>query len=173
MPTSLRQRLNELASSFANNVLDAIRSASIDDLLAESGGRRLPVGRGIGASVNGRAPAPRGPRGSGGRLPRRSSGDIAQVIDRIVAAVRQSPKGLRAEEIRQRLGMQAKELPRPLKEAVQAGKLGKSGQKRATTYFVRGSGAGAPSPRLVAAARAAKRAAGASKARGKRAAKKK
>ena len=153
MPNSLRQRLNELASSFANNVLDAIRSASIDDLLAESGGRRLPAGRAAGASAVERAPA----RGRGGRLARRSSGDIAEVIERIVAAVKQSPKGLRAEEIRQKLGMQAKELPRPLKEAVQAGKLGKSGQKRATTYFVKGGGAA--SPRLVAAHRAAKRAA--------------
>jgi hypothetical protein len=77
-----------------------------------------------------------------GRLARRSAGDIAGVVDRIIGLLRQSPKGLRAEQIRQKLGLQSKELPRPLKEAVDSGRLGKSGQKRATTYFVKGASTG-------------------------------
>jgi|GEM_PF-547405 len=151
MPSALRQRLNELASSFASNVLQAIRTASLEDLLAESGGRRGP----LHAVANGA-----GLRRSG-RLPRRSSEDIEQMIDRIAALLRQHPKGLRAEEIRQKLGIEAKELPRPLKEALDSGRLGKSGQKRATTYFLKGGAAG----RAGAGARAGKR--GAAKA-GKR-----
>jgi hypothetical protein len=153
MASSLRSKLGELASSFANDVLDAIRSASIEDLVAESSssaGRRAPAAR--AAAVH-RAPAVRpaaaGGRRRDGRLARRSAGDIAGFIDRIVNLVKASPKGLRAEQIRRGLGVQAKELPRPLKEAVDAGRLGKSGQKRATTYFLKG---GAPSPRPVAPA---------------------
>ena len=68
------------------------------------------------------------------------------MVDSIVGLLKQSPKGLRAEQIRAKLGLQAKEMPRPLKEAVDGGRLGKSGQKRATTYFVKGGGAARPKP---------------------------
>jgi hypothetical protein len=92
-------------------------------------------------------------------LPRRSAADIGQVIDRIVALVRQSPKGMRAEQIRQKLDMEAKEMPRPLKEAVEAGRLSKSGQKRATTYVAKGGATGrtrkAPSARKASKPRRA------------------
>jgi hypothetical protein len=137
MSAPLRQHLGELASSFAASVLDVIRGASLEELLAESSSdRRRPAPH---------APAGDGParptRRRGGRLPRRSAGDIDQVVERIVALVRQSPKGLRAEQIRAKLDLQAKELPRPLKEALDSGRLAKSGQKRATTYFLKGAGA--------------------------------
>jgi hypothetical protein len=93
-------------------------------------------------------------------LPRRSANDIAQVVERIVALLRQSSKGLRAEQIRQKLGLQAKELPRPLKEALDSGRLSKSGQKRATTYFLKGSGgASKPTGRATAGGRRARRSA--------------
>jgi len=48
--------------------------------------------------------------------------------------VRKSKDGLRAEEIRTGLGMQAKEIPRVLKEGLATKKLKSKGQKRATTY---------------------------------------
>jgi hypothetical protein len=157
MPSSLRSQLDELASSFANDVLHAIRSASIEDLLAEQtgGGRRVASRRAAAVRSVPSAPAPRaaaapaaGGRRRAGRLARRSAGDIAGVVESIVGLLRASPKGLRAEQIRQKLGFQSKELPRPLKEAVDAGRLGKSGQKRATTYFVKG----APAPKAAVAA---------------------
>jgi hypothetical protein len=137
MPNSLRNRLSELATGFAASVLDAIRGASLDELLMESSGA---PGRGAARSAS-RATAG-GPRRRGGRLPRRSAGDIAEVIEHIVGLLKQRPTGLRAEQIREELGLQAKELPRPLKDALDAGLLGKSGQKRATTYFVKGAGGG-------------------------------
>jgi hypothetical protein len=137
MPNSLRNRLSELATGFAASVLDAIRGASLDELLMESSGA---PGRGAPRAA-GRAAAG-APRRRGGRLPRRSAGDIAEVIEHIVGLLKQRPTGLRAEQIREELGLQAKELPRPLKDALDAGLLGKSGQKRATTYFVKGAGGG-------------------------------
>jgi hypothetical protein len=167
MSSSLRSKLDELASSFAN-----------EDLLAGStggGGRRVASRK--GTSPRSAAPSVAAPRAAaapsagrrrGGRLARRSAGDIAGVIDRIVGLLKASPKGLRAEQIRQKLGLQAKELPRPLGEAVSAGRLGKSGQKRATTYFVKGGAAPKAAP--ATAARPARKAA---KRPAKKAAKKK
>jgi hypothetical protein len=143
MTTSLRGRLGELAASFATSVLDAVRGASLDDLLSEASSSRARSGgpaRGrisVAEEVGAAGPAVRRRRG---RLARRSATQIANVVERIVALLRQSPRGLRAEQIRDKLGLQSKELPRPLKEALDAGRIAKSGQRRATTYFVKGAG---------------------------------
>ncbi|HXX69421.1 MAG TPA: hypothetical protein VEK07_19710 [Polyangiaceae bacterium] len=140
MSNSLRGRLNALASSFASSVLEVIRGVSLDQLIAESSSGRARKG-GPAAPVRAAAPTGAGPRRRG-RLPRRSAGDIERVVDRIVGLLKRHPGGLRAEEIRDQLGLEAKELPRPLKEALDTGSLQKSGQKRATTYFVKTAGGG-------------------------------
>src|SRR5690242_19733750 len=92
--TSLRATLSSLANEFAAGVLDAIRGASLEEILSESaggGGRRgargrrdldaataLPStagrtgGRGRGRSL-----------GRGGRLSRRSAEDIQAMVERI------------------------------------------------------------------------------------------
>jgi hypothetical protein len=143
--TTLRQRLDELASTFANGVLHAIRSASLDDLRAESSALR-PVAAARPGRPSGPAPSrpARGGRRAGGRLARRSPADIATVVGRIVDLLKGSAHGLRAEQIRQKLGLRANEMPRPLKDGLGSGRLGKSGQKRATTYFLKGGGAPRP-----------------------------
>ena len=164
--SSLRRKLNDLASTFADSVLDAIRTASIDELTGQASGGRRAAAHSAEPSVAAVA-SPRGRR-RGGRLARRSAGDIAGVIERITGLLRSSPKGLRAEEIRQKLGLEAKELPRPLKEAVDVGRLGKSGQKRATTYFLKGGG-GVAARGAAAAARKGKGGAGRPAARRRRA----
>jgi hypothetical protein len=48
--------------------------------------------------------------------------------------VKKHKSGLRAEQIRAQLGMQAKEMPRVLAEGLSKRKLKRRGQKRATTY---------------------------------------
>jgi hypothetical protein len=164
MPSSLRNRLNELAASFSAGVLDAIRGASLEELLSESSsgskGRaqsRVPARAATGAVVSTGAtlPAAAGNRRRPGRLPRRSAGDISQAVEQIVGLLSSNPAGLRAEQIRQKLGLQAKELPRPLKEGLEGGRLSKVGRKRATTYFA--GAAAAKGRKLVAtAARAAR-----------------
>jgi hypothetical protein len=137
MTTSLHSTLNNLAASFAENILAAIRGASIDELVdpgvsPRSNGRlqRPPTVAPVASKGATRAQAPR-------RLHRRSPEEIAKTLEQVVAAVNKAPEGLRAEQIRQELGLQAKEMPRILKEGL-AKKLFKSkGQKRATTYFSR------------------------------------
>jgi hypothetical protein len=128
MATSLRSRLGDLASAFVASVVDAIRDASVEELFAQPAGSGRNSAR--VASANGRA---------AGRLARRSGQDIEAVVDQIVELIRQNPKGLRAEEIRSALGLEAKEMPRPLRQGLATGRFTKSGQKRATTYLLKGA----------------------------------
>ncbi len=129
MPT-LRSQLDALAASFASAVVDAIRSASLQELVTDGKG-----GRAGAAAPVAKATAAKTTRS--GRLKRRSSEDIGQVLDQIVTLVKKNKDGLRAEQIRVELGLQAKELPRVLKEGLASKRLRKSGQKRATVYSAR------------------------------------
>jgi hypothetical protein len=70
-------------------------------------------------------------------LPRRSLTDIAAVVDQIAALLAEHREGLRAEQIREALGVSPAELPRPLKEGLATRRFAKSGAKRATTYTLR------------------------------------
>jgi len=134
MPSnSLRSTLDSLANSFAGAVLDAIKGASIQELLAESGGatRRGPGRPKAAASASAR-PAPRAK--STGRLARRSPEEIAKTLDRIHALLKGKKSGMRSEEIRKALKLDVREVPRVLKEGLAKKKLKSRGQKRATTY---------------------------------------
>ena len=135
--TTLRSSLQVLATEFASSVLHAIRGASLEEILSETGNRKAA---GRGARAAGAVPA--GRPGKSRRLGRRSPADIAAVVDHIVGLLGKHPKGLRAEEIRQKLNLQAKELPRPIADALSAKRISKHGQKRATTYFAGGKAAG-------------------------------
>jgi hypothetical protein len=140
MATTLRSSLDDLAASFTDAILEAIRSASLDELLGQADGAGARAARATGR----RAPAPAKPAGGrsapkkttpSGRLRRRSPEEIAGALDGIVALVKKNKEGLRAEQIRAELGLEAKELPRILKEGIATKKLRSKGQKRATTYF--------------------------------------
>ena len=138
--STLRSQLDSLASSFASAVVRAIQSASLEELLTEVGGKRGP-GRSPAPpapSSTAQAPRPRKP----GRLPRRSPDDIKATLDKIHGLLKSSKGGLRAEQIRAALKLDAREMPRVLKEGLASKKLTSKGQKRATTYFARSS----PSP---------------------------
>ncbi len=133
---SLHQTINALASEFAHSLLRALRNASLDEIIAEThsghaatGGRRA---RAASTSAGGAAPRP---RRSGGRLRRRTQTDINDVVTKIVSLLKGNKKGLRAEEIRAKLHLDRREIPRPLAEALKKKLVSKKGKKRATTYF--------------------------------------
>jgi len=128
--TSLRNALDALASNFATGVLAAIRAASIEDLLAESGGKR--PGRGGGTTAGN--PGPRTRVTKTGRLARRSEEQIAKAVDQVVSLVKKNKAGLRAEQIKKSLGLDVREMPRILKTGVRTRKLKAKGRKRATVY---------------------------------------
>jgi hypothetical protein len=140
---TLQSQLQALAATFAEQVLGAIRETSLDEL----GGTKAGGGRSDRAdppksfassgaarkAVSERSPAPK----ANGRLRRRSDEEIAATLNKIVLLVKTQKNGLRAEEIRQKLGLLPKEMPRILKEGVSTKKLSSKGQKRATTYFAK------------------------------------
>jgi len=138
--SNLKSTIEELATDFALSILGALRAASIDELTDVAGGvgrRGARPGRPATADGLGRK------RARSGRLGRRSTEDIGRMVESIVNLLEKSPDGLRAEQIREALGCQAKELPRPLADGLAEGRITKSGQKRATTYFAAAGGNGA------------------------------
>jgi hypothetical protein len=132
--SSLRTALADLTAKFTDGLLEAIRSASLDELVGADGARRTTRG-GTTAGNPSKARATKARAAKPGRLPRRSAEDIAAVLDQVVALVKKNKDGVRAEQIRAELGVEAKELPRVLKEGLASRKLKSKGQKRATTYF--------------------------------------
>jgi hypothetical protein len=136
MPSnSLRSTLDSLATSFAGAVLDAIKGASLQELLAESAGapRRGP-GR-PKATATAAAPAKPARRAkASGRLARRSPEEITKTLDQIHGLLKGKKSGMRSEEIRKALKLDVREVPRVLKEGLAKKKLKSRGQKRATTY---------------------------------------
>ena len=152
MPASLHSSLNDLAHKFASDVLDAIRSASLADLHAESGAGRAPraPGRPRSATTKTTSKASRATLAlkpikpaarpnaldKSVRLPRRSPQDIVKTLDQVVALVKMSKNGLRSEEIRKALSLDVREVPRVLKQGLSSKKLKAKGQKRATQYSV-------------------------------------
>jgi hypothetical protein len=140
--SALRSQLNALAASFAEQVVAAIRGGSLHDLVnsggaAHAGNGRAPrLARGGGGQPDPLA-VPTKTRGKNGRLPRRSPEEITAMLNKVVLLVKTQKGGMRAEQIRAKLGMEPKEMPRILKEGVSTKKLTTKGQKRATTYFAK------------------------------------
>jgi hypothetical protein len=141
---TLKSRIVSLASAFASDVVRAIRSASLEELLGGVGAgvSVSPVRRGPGrppraAAVAVVAAAPRPRAGKGGRLARRSPEEITSTLDKVHGLLKASKGGLRAEQIRAALKLDVREMPRVLKEGLATKKLASKGQKRATTYFAK------------------------------------
>jgi hypothetical protein len=115
---SIQQMIQNLASQFAATVVDRIRSMPLDELLA----------------VAPKAPPGPGPKTSREVRHRRTAADIEKTAANIASLLAKNPKGLRAEDIRRALQLEAKELPKPIALAIANGTITKTGQKRATTY---------------------------------------
>ncbi len=146
MNNALRSNIQQLASTFAAAVVTAIRGANLEDILslaegAASHGAKAPAaaprgraeGRRAASAAAPAAAAPAPGRKGKGRLRRRSPEDIAQALTQVVTLVKKKG-GLRAEQIREALNMEAKEMPRILKEGLATKVLKSKGQKRSTTY---------------------------------------
>lgn len=134
--SNLQRTIERLAQQFAQDVLRALRGSSLDELarLATGGGARA-ASSGPAAPGEAAALSARGASGASKRLARRSADDIGQMVERIVALLASSATGLGAEALRGKLGVTSKELPRPLQEALEAGRIRKEGERRATRYF--------------------------------------
>ncbi|WP_394845142.1 hypothetical protein LZC95_49970 [Pendulispora brunnea] len=137
--SNLKNEINRLAETFAQGVLAAIRGASLDEISGGGDGRARSSSAKAPEAARGRgSSAPKAPGAKrGGRLHRRSEEELGAIGDNIIALLKNHPEGLRAEQIRAELNLDAKELPRPIKDLLAAKKLKTKGQKRATTYFAK------------------------------------
>jgi hypothetical protein len=149
MTNPLHAEIQNLASTFAAAVVSAIRGANLEDILtlADSGGASTPAAarsrvRPASANESAAAAPAAAPlvasarKTKSGRLKRRSPEEIAKALGQIVSLLKTKKAGLRAEQIRAALKMEAKEMPRVLKEGLSRKSLKSRGQKRSTTYTV-------------------------------------
>jgi hypothetical protein len=128
--TPLHSQIVELTGSLTNAILETIRSASLKELMGDPSRGQKPRLAGRMAIL------PVGPRLlPSGRLHRRSLDEIAKTLDSVASLLKRHPQGLRAEQIRNELGLMRKELPRVLKDGLTNKVLRAKGEKRATTYF--------------------------------------
>jgi hypothetical protein len=151
---TLNSKIASLAETFASSVLAAIRSASLEEILAEGKGSRSTSFTAASSHVSAASPAKRGPgrprkiqvtapapapakTGKGGRLARRSESDIQHVVGLIVSKLGEHKAGLRSEQIQKALKLDKKEITGPLLLALSSKKIVKTGQKRSTTYFAK------------------------------------
>jgi hypothetical protein len=147
--STLRQTIEDHANQFATAIVQALRSASLEELLTITGGGDR-VSRGAPTRPSGGSPVKVRPSGGSpgkaGRLGRRTAEDITRTLGQIVSVLEKHPEGLRAEQIKEALQLDKREMPKPIAEGLKNGALKKTGQKRATVYTA-GSGAAAPKRR--------------------------
>jgi hypothetical protein len=127
---NLHTKLAEITKRFADDLLDAIRSASLDELVGAGSGapRGGPGRRRVALSVS---TSPRPAPDANGRG-RRSPDEVEAVLGRVVAALKVG--SMRAEEIMKALGVSQKELPRVIKLGLRTKAIKRKGNKRATVY---------------------------------------
>ena len=157
---NLKVALHTLAGEFAESILAALRGASLDELLSESGVSTVTAAP-VRASRAEAAPVKRGrPAKAGGaktgRLARRSLEQIQESAAAVAALLKSHKEGLRAEDIRKALELDRREVPRILQQGL-ADKLFRvlSGAKRSTTYGL-GKSAKTAKPKARKPAKAAK-----------------
>lgn len=125
----LQDRIQAAVKVFVEDILEALRTATLDELTGVTG---APQGVRTEKPVAAAKPA----KSKGGRLPRRSDADIQADVDKIVALVSKNPDGIGAEALRVELGFDKRAMPKPIKVALEMGALRKEGEKRSTLYFV-------------------------------------
>jgi hypothetical protein len=157
--STLRQKIESAAASFAKNfatqitqdVFESLHAMSLDEISA-LGVKKVDIDGGKAAPALAKRAAQKS-----GRLERRSDEDIATVVAQIEVLLKSHKDGLRAEEIRAELGLQAKEMPRPIAMGLSQKRFKKTGHKRSTVYTVAGGGgAKKPAPKKAAKKASAK-----------------
>ena len=133
---SLKNTIELMAGAFADELLRALRGASLDELLAASDVRSSASPRGAKAAAAAVTSATaRRPRA--GRWVRRSPQQIASVMASLVGALKGVKDGMTSEELQKAISVDKKTIVRPIAVALNANAIRKTGQKRATRYFAR------------------------------------
>jgi hypothetical protein len=133
--TEIEQRINDLVSSFINDITKLARQAALDTLAEALAG--------VGGTVISDLRLPRGRRGKGGALftggrrpkgAKRPQGEIEKMKDAVLAHIKEHP-GERIEQINGHMGTRTADLSLPLKKLIADGAVRTEGDRRATKYF--------------------------------------
>jgi hypothetical protein len=120
----------KLAEAFAEGVLDAIRNATLEEII---GTRESPTTSRTQPS----AKRPLARRGRPGRPPSPSiAAAIADVTKRMIGVLQKHPNGLRAERLRAELGIPREKMTAAVHAALESKQITKRGERRATTYLL-------------------------------------
>jgi hypothetical protein len=173
----LKDTLTTLATSLVEQFMEAVRSASIADISGDSVTAPAPArvhrgrGRGHDPASAMKTARPVSKPTKSGRLARRTPEQIEAVVADIAALLKRKG-GLRSEHIRAELDLDKRELPLVIKHGLETKAfVVLSGQRRATTYGIRGAARAASTPGPKAAKKAAKKAKKAAKKAPKKVAK--
>jgi hypothetical protein len=134
MHNALRANLAAAAEAFAAELVASLRNMPLDELLETMGEGAAKASTSSRPSPKRAAPAATSAPAARGR---RAPEDLERITDLIVKLLRGHPKGMRTEEIRAALGLRREDVVRPIATALEAKKITKKGQKRATTYFAK------------------------------------
>jgi hypothetical protein len=134
---NLRVQLDQIASQFANSVLNAMRSASLAELAGQAG----PAPRSARAGLSTRSARSAASAGESrivknGRRKRSSSDEVQQQKDSALAAAKQLKPGFSKSDVMKK-ARSSIDLGRALALLVVDGELTKKGERRKTRYWVR------------------------------------
>ncbi|HWL89408.1 MAG TPA: hypothetical protein VNO21_26570 [Polyangiaceae bacterium] len=135
MSKELQATIRQLAENFAQGVLDAVRSASLEDIRSHASAAPAPVRRGPGRPRRSAVPVEAPPAAKRGRPAKPVSPDVT--VDRIVYLVRKAPQGMRSEDLRARLQLDKIPFRQAAAKAMAANLITKTGEKRSTTFFAK------------------------------------
>jgi hypothetical protein len=148
--TQIDNLIQEMARTLANSVMGEMRNVIVGGgVYVIPPGAQVQPSRRLREQMANAAPR----RARGGRLARRTAEDIGEALARVQGILKAGP--MRAEDIRAKLDLPSKAMPRILKTGLASGALKSTGQKRATTYSLAPVKA-APKPRAVKATKSAK-----------------
>jgi hypothetical protein len=122
--------LQELAETFAREIVSAIRAASVADIIGETSATATLKRRPGRPPKNGSstvAPTPTGRH-------RRSADELEKHVSLIAKYVASHP-GSNAETVRKELGITRNQWARPVAMALKSKAIKKKGEKRATSYW--------------------------------------
>ena len=130
--SDFQNEMNRTVQEFVAQITELARRAAIDTLESAFGGGRAGRVATNGAAtvaVLGRIGRPRG-----GRSGKRTPADLEALSDKFGSFVKANP-GLRIEQINKQLGTATGVLARSILNLLAEGKIKKTGERRATTYF--------------------------------------
>lgn len=124
MPT-LQSTIQSLAETFASDLVNALRSLSLEEILGATGK----------TAATGATPAPKKRGRPAGSKNGATQGSAPISADAIVALLKKHKSGLRAELLRRELGAAKPAFNYHVAKAFADKRIKKTGKKRATTYF--------------------------------------